>query len=64
MMKAIEWIAMILVIVGALNWGLIGIANYNLVETLLGSWPVVLSIVYDLVGLSGLWLIYYAYKSM
>ena len=64
MMKVIEWIAMVLVIVGAINWGLVGIANYNLVETLLGSWPVVLNIVYDLVGLSGLWLIYYAYKSM
>ena len=64
MMKVIEWIAMILVIVGALNWGFVGLANYNVVETLLGSWPVVLNIVYDLVGLSGLWLIYYAYKSM
>lgn len=64
MMKVIEWIAMILVIVGALNWGLVGLANYNVVEMLLGSWPVVLNIVYDLVGLSGLWLIYHAYKNM
>ena len=41
-----------LVIVGALNWGLIGIAKINAVMMLLGSWPLVERIVYVLVGLS------------
>ncbi|PIO08009.1 DUF378 domain-containing protein [Candidatus Pacearchaeota archaeon CG10_big_fil_rev_8_21_14_0_10_34_12] len=63
-MKTLDWIAMILVIVGALNWGLVGVANYNLVSSLFGSWPVVVSIIYDLVGLGGLWMIYMAYKMM
>jgi uncharacterized membrane protein YuzA (DUF378 family) len=46
--------AMALVIIGALNWGLVGALNMNLVEKLLGAWPMVERIVYVLVGLSGL----------
>jgi len=41
-----------LVMVGALNWGLIGLAKMNLVMALLGSWPMVERVVYVLVGLS------------
>lgn len=41
-------------IIGALNWGLIGVANYNVVEHLLGVGTVATRIVYSLVGLSGL----------
>lgn len=64
MMKVIDWVAMVLVIVGALNWGLVGLLDYNLVMSLFGSWPVLENIIYDLVGLSGLWMIYMAYKKM
>lgn len=50
-------LAFILVIVGGLNWGLIGLggfmnADWNVVHMLLGSWPAVEWIVYILVGLS------------
>lgn len=41
-----------LMIVGALNWGLIGLAKMNLVNMLVGSWPMVERVVYALVGLS------------
>ncbi|PIU61624.1 DUF378 domain-containing protein [archaeon CG_4_10_14_0_2_um_filter_Archaea_38_6] len=54
----IDWIALILVIVGALNWGLYGLAGMDLIYLLLGSIPILATIVYALVGLSGLWLIY------
>lgn len=54
-MKIIDVIALILVIVGAINWGLIGIFNFNLVETLFGGFSVISRIVYILVGISGLW---------
>ncbi|MBP3256044.1 MAG: DUF378 domain-containing protein [Clostridia bacterium] len=54
-MKIIDIIALILVIVGAINWGLIGIFNFNLVETLFGGFSVISRIVYILVGISGLW---------
>ena len=41
-----------LVIVGALNWGLIGLLKFNLVMTLLGAWPLAERAVYILVGVS------------
>lgn len=44
----------ILAIIGALNWGSIGLLQVNFVENLLGQMPVVLRVVYGLVGLSGL----------
>lgn len=54
-MKIIDTIALILVIIGAINWGLIGFFNFNLVDTLFGTMSVISKIVYILVGLSGLW---------
>lgn len=44
-----------LVVIGALNWGLVGLMNFNLVTFLVGSWPWLVTLVYALVGLSGLW---------
>lgn len=51
-MCVIHKIAWILVIVGALNWGLIGVLNFNLVNMILGSVPMIERVVYILVGLS------------
>lgn len=45
-------VAAALVLVGALNWGLIGLLKFNLVMTLLGAWPLAERAVYILVGLS------------
>lgn len=56
-MKALHIIAFILVIVGGLNWGLVGIFDYNLVNAILGSVPAVENVVYALVGISALVLI-------
>ena len=52
-------IAYWLVLIGALNWGLIGLGNFfggnwNIVSMLLGSWPTIENIVYVLVGLSAI----------
>jgi uncharacterized membrane protein YuzA (DUF378 family) len=55
-MKLLDLIAKILVIVGGLNWGLVAL-KFNLVETLFGSWPWLVAVVYGLVGLSALWMI-------
>jgi uncharacterized membrane protein YuzA (DUF378 family) len=57
-MTQLEWIAAILVIIGGLNWGLVGAANIDLVQLLLGSIPILAQIVYILVGLSALYMIY------
>ncbi len=58
----IDLIALVLVIIGGLNWGLVGLFNLDLVSWLLGSIPVLAKIVYVLVGLSALWMIYVATK--
>lgn len=56
-MKALHAIAFMLVIVGGVNWGLVGInPNFNLVTMLLGGFPVVEQVVYILVGLSAVYL--------
>ena len=55
-------IAWILVLVGALNWGLVGLGHFvgsdlNLVKLALGSWPAVEAVVYILVGLAAIMVI-------
>jgi uncharacterized membrane protein YuzA (DUF378 family) len=57
-MKVLHAIAFILVVVGAINWGLVGIGDWNVVSMILGSIPWLEKLVYVLVGLSGLVLIY------
>jgi uncharacterized protein len=57
-LNALDWLAYILVIIGALNWGLVGLFNFNLVTFIFGSIPILVAIIYILVGLAGLWLIY------
>lgn len=56
-MKIIDKIALVLVIIGAVNWGLIGIFNFNLVELIFGNMTAIARIIYALVGISGLWAI-------
>ena len=54
-MKVVDKIALVLIIVGAINWGLIGIFNFNLVAAIFGDMTVLARIIYGLVGVSGLW---------
>ena len=54
-MKVIDKIALVLIIIGAINWGLIGVFRFDLVATLFGEMSVLSRIVYTLVGISGLW---------
>ncbi len=54
----VDLLAQILVIVGGLNWGLVGIANMNLVTLLFGSIPLLVQLVYILVGLSALYMLF------
>ena len=57
-MKIVDRIALILVIIGALNWGCIGIFGFDVVAFLCGGQMAVLSrIIYTLVGLAGIWCI-------
>lgn len=56
-MKTINSIALTFVIIGAINWGLVGIFDFNLVTFLLGKMTTLARIVYAIVGISGLWAI-------
>ena len=58
-MKATHKISFILLIIGGLNWGLVGLGdwfggNWNVVNLLLGAWPTVEALVYVLVGISAI----------
>ena len=55
-MKAVDVLALVLVIVGALNWGLVGGFQFNLVTALFGQ-TILASIVFVLVGIAGIYLV-------
>jgi uncharacterized membrane protein YuzA (DUF378 family) len=52
-MKVIKIIAFVLTVIGALNWGLVGILRFDLVSAVFGEMSMISRIVYTLVGLSG-----------
>lgn len=54
-MKVIDYIALVLVIIGAINWGLIGLFNFDLVAMIFGTMSVITRIIYVLVAIAGLW---------
>ncbi len=56
-MKIITQITFWLAIIGALNWGLVGAFDINLVSALFGEGGYITRLIYVLVGLSGLWLV-------
>ena len=58
MMKTLDTVALVLVIVGGLNWLLIGLFEFDLVATLFGADSVLAKIVYVLVGLAALWMLW------
>ena len=51
----VAWLSLVLMIVGSLNWGLISIANFDLVAAIFGQGSMLSPIVYGLVGLAGLY---------
>ncbi len=56
-MKWVHVVAYLLVVIGALNWGLVGLLKLNVVESIFGMGTLT-NLVYDLVGLAGLYVIY------
>ncbi len=63
MKHLVKWIAWILVVIGGLNWGLIGFFDYDLVLSLLGT-GMVSRVVYDFIGLSAIVLIFFKVMKM
>jgi uncharacterized membrane protein YuzA (DUF378 family) len=56
----LDWIALVLAIIGGLNWGLVGAFNFDLVAAIFGAGSAISRVIYILVGLAALYLIYYA----
>lgn len=56
-MKTLNFVALTIAIIGAINWGLIGFFNFNLVAFLFGDMTLLARIIYALVGLCGLYLV-------
>ncbi len=61
-MNWLDWIAWILIIIGAVNWGLVGIFNLDLVDLLLGTVAWFARVVYILIGVAGLYTIWMLVK--
>lgn len=51
----VAWLSLVLMIVGSLNWGLVSVANFDLVAAIFGQGSILSRIVYGLVGLAGLY---------
>jgi uncharacterized membrane protein YuzA (DUF378 family) len=60
--NAMDWTALALVIIGGLNWGLVGLFKFNLVATIFGDDSALSRVVYTLVGLSAVYLVFTASK--
>ncbi len=54
-LNVLDWIALVLLIVGGINWGLVGFFQYDLVASIFGALTVLSRVVYGLVGLSALY---------
>ena len=61
-LNALDWVAMLLLMIGGLNWGLVGLFNVDIVAALFGTQSALSRIVYVLVGLSALYSIYTSSK--
>lgn len=56
-MRTLHAITLALVIIGGINWGLIGLFNYNLVDAIFGTMSLASRVIYTLVGVAGIWAI-------
>ena len=61
-MNALDWVAMVLMIVGGLNWGMVGLFDVDVVARLFGTQSPFSRVIYVLVGLAALYSIYTAVK--
>ncbi|MBD3259452.1 DUF378 domain-containing protein [Candidatus Woesearchaeota archaeon] len=61
-MNIIDWIAAILVIIGGLNWLLVGALDFNLVTAIFGAVPALVKVVYVIVGIAAIYMIYFLMK--
>ncbi len=56
-LTTLDFVALVLVIVGGLNWALVGVLNFDLVATIFGDMSTISRVVYTLVGLSAIYVL-------
>ncbi len=61
-LNALDWIALLLLIIGGVNWGLVGLFNFDLVAAIFGPMIMVSRGIYALVGLAALYAVYMAFR--
>lgn len=61
-LTGLDWTAMTLLIIGGVNWGLIGFFNFDLVASLFGPFSGISRVIYALIGLSGLYMAFDAFR--
>lgn len=64
-METMQKIALVLTVIGAINWGLIGLLDFNLVAMLTGGMSAISNLIYILVGIAGfvnIFLLFYHYE--
>ncbi len=55
---ALEWTVFALIVVGGLNWGLVGLFGLDVIQAIFGSVPMLVKAIYVLVGLAALYKLY------
>jgi uncharacterized protein len=61
-LNSLDWISLILLIVGGINWGLVGLFNFNLVGFLFGESSALSRLIYVIVGLAAVYVIYFLFR--
>lgn len=61
-LNGLDWLAMLFVIIGGINWGLVGFFNFDLVASILGPMSMFSRVIYGVVGISAVYMIYLAMK--
>ena len=63
-MKTLQMIAGILIIIGAINWGFVGFFNFDLVTTIFQAGSTLTTLVYDIIGLAGVYALFWMLPKM
>lgn len=61
-LNVLDWIALILLVIGGLNWGLVGVFKFDLVKAIFGDMTIVSRIIYIVVGIAALYTIFFLVK--
>jgi uncharacterized membrane protein YuzA (DUF378 family) len=57
-MNWLDWVAFVLVVIGALNWGLVGLFSWDVVKAIFGDMTTVSRVIYTLVGVAALYRVF------